>query len=44
MKEIVKCVAVIAAGIATCLAISADAALAVITIPMFGVIAVLVSR
>ena len=44
MKEIVKCVAVIATGIATCLAISADAALAVITIPMFGVIAVLVSR
>ena len=44
MKEIVKCVAVIAAGIATCLAISSDAALAVITIPMFGVIAVLVSQ
>lgn len=44
MKEIVKCVAIIAAGTATCLAISADAALAVITIPMFGIIAVLVSE
>ena len=44
MKEIVKCVAVIAAGIVTCLAISADVDLAVITIPMFGIIAVLVSR
>lgn len=44
MKEVIKCVAVIAAGIATCMAISADAALAMITIPMFGVIAVLISR
>lgn len=44
MKEVVKCIAVIAAGVATCMAISADAALAMITLPVFGVIAVLVSR
>lgn len=44
MKEVVKCVAVIAAGIATCMAIAADPALAMITIPMFGVIAILISR
>lgn len=44
MKEATKCIAVIAAGIATCMAITADAALAMITIPMFGVIAILVTR
>lgn len=44
MKEVVKCIAVIAAGVATCMAISADAALAMITLPVFGVITVLVSR
>lgn len=44
MKEVVKCVTVICAGVATCLAIMADPALAMICLPMFGVIAVLVSR
>lgn len=44
MKEVVKCIAVIVAGTATCMAIAADAALAMITIPMFGIIAILVSR
>lgn len=44
MKEVVKCVAVITVGIATCMAIATDAALAMITIPMFGIIAILLTR
>lgn len=44
MKEVVKCVAIICAGVATCMAIMADPALAMICLPVFGVIAVLVSR
>ena len=44
MKEAVKCIAIICAGVATCLAIAADPALAMICLPMYGAIAVLVSR
>ena len=44
MKEAVKCIAIICAGVATCIAIATDPTLAMICLPMYGVIAVLVSR
>ena len=44
MNQVVKCVAIVCAGIATCMAIATDPALAMICLPMYGVIAVLVSR
>lgn len=44
MKEAVKCIAIACAGIATGIAIAIDPALAVICLPIYGVIAVFVSR
>lgn len=44
MKEAVKCIAIICAGIATCITIATDPALAMFCLPAYGVIAVLISR
>ena len=44
MSQVVKCIAIICAGVATCMAIATDPALAMICLPIYGVIAVLVSR
>ena len=44
MSQVVKCIAIICAGVATCIAIATDPALAMFCLPAYGVIAVLVSR
>ena len=44
MNQVVKCISIVCAGVATCMAIATDPALAMICLPMYGVIAVLVSR